>query len=30
VNGFIVWYLIQPRVKAAFDGPQPQLRAAGM
>jgi hypothetical protein len=30
VNGFIVWYLIQPQVRAAFEGPQPQMRAAGI
>ena len=30
VNGLIVWYLVQPQVKSAFEGPQPQMRAAGM
>lgn len=30
VNAVIIWYLLQPQVKAAFEGPQPQLRAAGM
>jgi hypothetical protein len=30
VNVIIIWYLMQPQVKAAFEGPQPQMRAAGM
>lgn len=30
VNAVIVWYLIQPQVKAAFEGQAPQARAAGM
>lgn len=30
INGAIVWYLIQPHVKAAFEGAPVQVRAAGM
>ncbi len=30
VNGLIIWYLLQPQVKLAFDGQQPQSHAAGI
>ena len=30
VDAVIIWYLLTPEVRAAFEGPQPQLRAAGM
>jgi hypothetical protein len=30
VDAVIIWYLLTPEVKAAFEGTQPQLRAAGI
>jgi hypothetical protein len=30
VDAAIIWYLLQPQVKAAFEGSQPQMRAAGI
>jgi hypothetical protein len=30
INALIVWYLLQPQVKAAFEGPSIQTRAAGV